>query len=50
MAVGAKLLVQAVQEVIDGTAAPRAATGESRRWNHPTLWAYLRNRLLKGVR
>lgn len=50
MAVGAKLLVKAVQEVLDGTAAPRAATGESRRWNHPTLWAYLRNRVLKGVR
>lgn len=50
MAVGSKLMVEAVHEVVAGKANPKQAIGPSRRWNHPTLWSYLANKLFRGVR
>lgn len=53
MAVGAQLLVEAAESVIAGTARPMSTEGiqhESRRRNHPTIWAYLMNRLRTGAR
>ncbi len=50
MAVAVPLLVKAVEEVIAGRAQPREASGPSRRWNHPTLWAYISNRVRRGAR
>jgi len=49
-AVGGKLLVQAVKDVLSGSTRPTAGPGGSRRWYHPTLWAYARYRLLRGIR
>ncbi|MCC6936767.1 MAG: hypothetical protein IT226_00965 [Flavobacteriales bacterium] len=50
MAVGAKLMVRAVSDLITGIAAVKHIEGESRRWYHPTLWQYLRNRTKRGIR
>lgn len=50
MAVGCRLMTQSVSEVIAGTADPQAPSGPSMRWNHPTLWGYIRERLRNGVR
>lgn len=50
MAAAVPLLLRAIEEVIAGTAQPLVPEGPSRRWNHPTLWAYLRNRVMRGVR
>lgn len=50
LSVGAPLMVRAVQDVLAGTTAPTVGVGESKRWNHPTLWAYLANRLRRGVK
>lgn len=50
MVAGSKLMVKAVREIIDERAVLKPATGSSRRWNHPTLWAYLANRFRRGVR
>lgn len=50
MVEGSKLMVKAVHEIIGERALLKPATGPSRRWNHPTLWAYLANRFRRGVR
>jgi len=50
MAVGSRLLHQAVGDMIMGTACTMPSTGRSRLWHHPTLWDYCRNRIWKSVR
>jgi folate-dependent phosphoribosylglycinamide formyltransferase PurN len=50
MAVGTKVLCQAVGEVIDGSARVVAGPAGSKRWYHPTLWEYIRNYVRLGVR
>ncbi|MBK9176114.1 MAG: formyl transferase [Flavobacteriales bacterium] len=50
MAVGCGLMMQALGEVIARTSKPSAPTGPSARWNHPTLWGYVRARLRDGIR
>lgn len=50
MVEGGRLMVQAVNEVISGTHRPRRPEGADRRWEIPTLWAYLRNRVRRGVK
>lgn len=44
------LMRAAVRDAAAGRLAPRAGQGDSRQWYHPTLWFYLRQRWLKGVR
>lgn len=50
MAVGAPLLVSAMDDAIAGRSVTQPPDGPSRRWNHPTLWQYVANRLSKGVK
>lgn len=50
MVAGSRLLGQAVQEVIAGTAKETQGPAGSTRWYHPTLWQYCRNRRATGVR
>lgn len=50
MVVGSKLMVKAVHDIIGERAVLEPANGPSRRWNHPTLWTYLTNRLRRAVR
>ncbi|MBK8499530.1 MAG: formyl transferase [Flavobacteriales bacterium] len=49
MAVGSKLMVRALHDVLSGTLRPHTAEGTSRRWEIPTLWAYLAN-WLRGAK
>ena len=50
LALGSKLLVQAVADVLAGNRSLLAGPAESRRWYHPTLWQYLYYRLARGIR
>lgn len=50
MAVGAPLLVSAMEHAIAGRSMTQPPEGPSRRWNHPTLWRYVVNRIRKGVK
>lgn len=47
---GGRLMVRAVKEVIAGTQRPRRPEGSDHRWEIPTLWAYLWNRMTRGVK
>lgn len=47
---GSKLLVKAVQEVLDGRYQVIKPTTTDRRWYHPTLWGYVWFRLSRKVR
>lgn len=44
------LMQAALRDAAAGCLAPRGGQGESRQWYHPTLWFYLRQRWLKGVK
>lgn len=45
------LLKDAVERVFDGTVTSlQPPNGPSRLWSHPTLWGYLRDRLVHGIR
>ena len=44
------LMRMALRDVANGTLATRAGVGPSRIWSHPTLFEYLKNRLLNGVK
>lgn len=50
MAVGCRMMIQALSEVLAGTSVPITPSGPSVRWNHPTLWGYLSARWRYGVR
>ncbi|HRO39463.1 MAG TPA: formyl transferase [Flavobacteriales bacterium] len=50
LALGSKLLVQAVDEVLSGRTNRIAGPVEDRRWYHPTLWAYIQHWITRGVR
>ena len=50
MALGSKLLCQAVGEVIEGTQRTITGPDGDERWYHPTLWEYCFHRITKGVR
>lgn len=49
MAVGSKLMVRAVNDLLAGTLRMHSVEGASRRWEFPTLWAYLAN-WLRGAK
>ncbi|WP_445143436.1 formyl transferase [Dyella sp. Tek66A03] len=44
------LMQAAVHEAAERRLAPLTTNGASRQWYHPTLWFYLRQRLLKGIK
>lgn len=44
------LMCAAASDAAGGCLSPCPATGESRQWYHPTLYFYLKQRLLKGVK
>ncbi len=50
IATGLPLLVQAVEDAIEGQLATVEVGGESRLYYHPTIWRYLVNRVRLGVR
>lgn len=51
LAAGLPLLTLAVRMARDGHALPALdGPGPSRAWSHPTLWGYLRRRIMSGVR
>lgn len=50
MAVGGKLMASAVNDVMSGSVHTHPVEGPSQRWEIPTLWAYLANRIGRGVR
>lgn len=52
VAEGLPALVEAVRHAQRGTLQPRApiSAAPSRVWSHPTIWAYLAGRVMKGVR
>lgn len=44
------LMKAALDDIRLGRTAPGPGVGPSRLWSHPTIWAYCRNRLLRGVK
>lgn len=50
MAVGSKLMVNALNDTLDGTLRTHTVSGPSRRWEIPTLWSYVANRFGRGAR
>lgn len=52
LGVALPFLVRAVKAALDGKARAQqpANAGLSRLWYHPTIWAYLRSRWVKGVK
>jgi hypothetical protein len=50
MAKAIPLMRAAVHDAAEKRLAPLVTNGASRQWYHPTLFFYLRQRLLKGVK
>lgn len=50
LAAGIPLLVQAVADVLNNNIKTGSGTAESKLWYHPTIWQYLRNRIIKKVK
>jgi len=50
IAVGITLMKKAVQDALNNEIAPKRGPEESKLWYHPTIWSYLYNWLVKGVR
>lgn len=42
-------LSSVIADALAGATKPRAASGESRQWFHPTIWLYLWNGLSRGI-
>jgi methionyl-tRNA formyltransferase len=50
---GLPILKQAVRQVLESGSPgkrPSTAGGESRQWYHPTIWEYLKHRVVHGVK
>ncbi len=43
------LLMEAVEDALNGRLSSKTSTLPSRQWFHPTLWQYFRTGLSKGV-
>lgn len=50
LAAGVPLLLQAVEDALEGRLSPRRVEGPSAQWSHPGLTGYLWRRLARGVR
>lgn len=49
MATALPLVIQAVEDALEGRLAPRRVDLPSRQWFHPTLWGYVRTGVAQGV-
>ncbi|HRH36379.1 MAG TPA: hypothetical protein PKY12_15040, partial [Catalimonadaceae bacterium] len=47
---GLKLMKKAVSDALEGKIKVVERNLESKLWYHPTIWQYLANRILKGVK
>ena len=48
--VGIRLMVQTISEYFEGRLVTKQVNLESKIWSHPTIWKYIKHRILDGVK